>query len=316
MRMILSFYEVTRAADPTVTGDDLVLWRKDLKGAYNLISFRTEDVRCMATELIDENNPDETLIMVLFCGIFGWSGTPGAFHVVTRAIVPELRESVLGKVDMYLDDVIGITLRKYLRTTWLWRAVVADKDKDGRRLDVIGYTIDLYLQRLTIAHKNIQSTIHGYFSVDLEKPVSVKELERLASWGSRYKSICGHLRPFNKELYDAYAGRWPGVHVTRGRGGRSASGARSSWRWHSTRRDLLGRSNPLRCAWRGSWWRRMPLCGAPAVLARTVPNGVWGVRRRLSHRWSSGMIRCSKIWQSYRHDSWHPHHTQAGNPRL
>lgn len=194
------------------------MWKKDLKGAYNLITFRAEDVPLMATELVDENNPGETVIMVFLCGIFGWTGTPGAFSVVTRAIVFEVGRLVSGMVTMYVDDLIGVCLRRDLEhddaaatrvcTELLGDdAVATEKDENGRRLDAIGYTLDLDKERVTIAKKNFRNTIHGYFAVDLGTTVTVRALERLASWGSRYKSICAYLKPFNQALYDAYAGR-------------------------------------------------------------------------------------------------------------
>ena len=56
------------------------LWKLDLKGAYTLVSFRPEDVRLMAAEMDDDR------FIFFLCGVFGWTGMPAAFQVVTRAI--------------------------------------------------------------------------------------------------------------------------------------------------------------------------------------------------------------------------------------
>ena len=85
---------------------------------------------------------------------FGWAGTPAAFEVVTRAITWELHHSLQSDVMMYVDDIIGVGMANHIQTDLdLTRtvctsllgpsAVVDDKTEQGRRLDVIGYMIDL-----------------------------------------------------------------------------------------------------------------------------------------------------------------------------
>jgi hypothetical protein len=66
---------------------------------------------------------------------------------------------------MYVDDIIGVCFQQNLQsdlakcericTDLLGPAAVAtDKTEHGRRLDVIGYVIDLDTQRVSIARKN------------------------------------------------------------------------------------------------------------------------------------------------------------------
>ncbi len=50
--------------------------------------------------------------MIFFlCGIFGWSSTPASFQVITRALLFEFRKLVSGRVNSYVDDTIGISLK-------------------------------------------------------------------------------------------------------------------------------------------------------------------------------------------------------------
>ena len=211
--MILEYFE-----ESGCSWEELVLWKKDLRGAFNLISFRPADVPLMATELIDEQNPNETVVMVFLCGIFGWTGTPAAFHVVSGALQHELRPRLIGRALIYVDDLMGVCrLRDVVHDmdeadklcTGLLGpdAVADDKNECSRRLDTIGYTLDLDRMRATIARKNFRNTLYGFFSVDTTQLVPVRVLERLASWSSRYAFICRALRPFNKDLYTAFAGR-------------------------------------------------------------------------------------------------------------
>jgi hypothetical protein len=105
---IIEHYDEARVLDPTVHWSELVMFKMDLAGAYTLISFDPDDVPLMGFELTEER------VIFFLCGIFGWSGTPAAFQVVTRACLFELRKLVVGRVCMYVDDVICICLLRNL----------------------------------------------------------------------------------------------------------------------------------------------------------------------------------------------------------
>ena len=83
--MVGRFWKDAAARDPSLQYEDLRLWKMDLKGAYTLLSFRPEDVGLFGMLLTDN------LVYLQLAGIFGWSGTPAAFQVVTQAIAWELR---------------------------------------------------------------------------------------------------------------------------------------------------------------------------------------------------------------------------------
>ena len=119
---------------------------------------------------------------------------------------------------MYVDDVIGVcfesdltsdmALAKDICTSLLGPNAVADeKSETGRRLEVIGYTIDLTLKLVSIARKNFLTAVHGFMAIDLDGRISLKTMQKLASWGSRYGRICRLMRPFCGVLNRAIAGR-------------------------------------------------------------------------------------------------------------
>ena len=197
---------------------DWVLWKMDLRGAYNLIDFRVEDVRLMANEMTGG------LVIYHMCGQFGWTGTPSAFQVVTRAIMFELRRRIPGRCVMYVDDIIGICGRGEAEATLSTvkqivegllgegnpgednGAIASTKTEFGRRITAIGYDIDLDLMLVAIATKNVHKAAYGFLTVDTEHSVAVKVLERLASWASRYGGICTEMLPVTKHIYSEYSG--------------------------------------------------------------------------------------------------------------
>ena len=210
--MIHQFWMRTLATDPTADWTLLRIWKMDLKGAYTLLSFRPEDVGLFAMMLTGDT------VYFQIAGIFGWAGTPAAFQVVTRAIQWELLHRLKSSTIMYVDDIIGVCMLRDLETDLaLTRhtctdllgptAVADDKTETGRRLDVIGYVIDLDLQRVLIARKNHLSALHGFASVDLDGVMNLRTAQKLASWGSRYGKICRVMRPFCGALNRMIAGR-------------------------------------------------------------------------------------------------------------
>ena len=78
VQVILKFCTRAKEKDPTLQWSDLRLWNMDLRGAYQLISFRPPDAGLFGMELTSHIPPD--------CG-----STPAAFQVTTRAIQWELK---------------------------------------------------------------------------------------------------------------------------------------------------------------------------------------------------------------------------------
>jgi hypothetical protein len=106
--MILDLWEEILAGQPDASWSDLVMWKMDLKGAYTLVDVHPDEVGMFAQEMMDG------LMYFHLCGVFGWSCTPAAFQVVTRAVVWELRHKLKGKAVMHVDDILGICLRSQL----------------------------------------------------------------------------------------------------------------------------------------------------------------------------------------------------------
>ena len=210
--MICEFWAKTLAKDPSADWTLLRIWKMDLKGAYTLLSFRPEDAGLFAMLLTGN------LVYFQIAGIFGWAGTPAAFQVVTRAIQWELRHRLSSSTIMYVDDIIGVGMLSDIETDLaLTRdtctgllgptAVADDKTEVGRRLDVIGYVVDLDIQRVLIARKNFLNTLHGFVNVNVYGTMGLRTAQKLASWASRYGKICRVLRPFCGALNRLIAGR-------------------------------------------------------------------------------------------------------------
>lgn len=209
--MIYEFWVAAKERDPNRKWEEMRIWKMDLKGAYTLLSYRPEDVGLFAMLLTGE------VVYFQIAGIFGWSGTPAAFHVVTRAI-SWLRHALVGRALMFVDDIVGVCFAadleedlrrtKEICTDLLGPGSIADdKTEHGARLDMIGFTIDLTTQKVLISLKNFLAALHCFITIDVTKRIKLSVAQRLASWGTRYGKICRVMRPFCGALNRVTVGR-------------------------------------------------------------------------------------------------------------
>ena len=209
--MIMTFFSRAKKKDPEVKWEDLRLWKMDLRAAFTLLSVAPKN-----TPLFTMNLTGGLVILVL-CGLFGWTGTPFAFQVVTRAILYELLAVTLGALLMYVDDIMGVCFEKDLAaeqhsafdlcTRLLGpRAIAEDKTESGRKLVWIGYLVDLDKQLVNLSPRNFRKCFYSFFTVvvDGSAKVPVKTLERLASLAERYSDLYPHMRPFQRALYECH----------------------------------------------------------------------------------------------------------------
>ena len=130
---------------------------------------------------------------------------------VSRALLFELRRLLSGAVLIYVDDLMRVCWNNDLKselekarllcTTLLGPTAVSDaKTQSGRRLEIIGYLIDLDRGLVSIARKNFLKALYGFFQVDLESTVRLRVMQSFKSWSSRYSFICRFVRPFHTAL--------------------------------------------------------------------------------------------------------------------
>lgn len=216
-RMIIAYFERAKLEDTATQWEDIVILKKDLRGAFTLLFYEASGVNKLAMEMTEDR------VIIFICGIFGWTGTPAAFQVINRALVYEIKHAIKGDIIMYSDDILIVTSRKHLTSdsyitdnicTNLMgpNSVETSKTESGRLLSFIGYDIDLDMERITISERNILRTMYAFLTVDFSQPMKVKTMQKLASLASRSSKINSYMKPFVNVLYAEYAGR--GDHVS------------------------------------------------------------------------------------------------------
>jgi hypothetical protein len=215
--LITDFIIAETAADIEFNDDDIVLIKLDLQQAFTLIEFEADAVKHLAMEMSDDR------VIFFICGIFGWSGTPAAFQVYTRAILHELLHKLKGKALMYVDDIIIVTRKGNVHfdidvantvccNLLGNNAVEHKKTEFGRKIVAIGYEFDLDRGLVTLSPRNTHRTLYAFMSVDFDKTIKVSAMQKLASLSSRCSQINVYMKPYVKILYNEYAGR--GQHTS------------------------------------------------------------------------------------------------------
>ena len=197
--------------------EDVVLWKMDLKGAFMLLFVHPASV-CRLAFALDTDAAGEELTMLYHVGMFGWTGMPSAFYVISRVLQRLINAKISGSSLIYVDDIMGCCTAATLEQTLAQvRAVVVAllgpdavedrKTEFGRRLDFIGWEFNLDLRSVSIARHNFMKTLYGYVVCDETAPQSVRQIQRLASWSSRYSAVIRALKPFTADLFSAIRGR-------------------------------------------------------------------------------------------------------------
>lgn len=207
VRMIEDFI-----SERSLSYDDITLWKMDLKGAYTLLSFEGDDVPLVGAAL------DQDLAIFFLCGVFGWTGTPAAFQVVSRALRFQINEAIEGVIDIYVDDLCGVSTHSSVeadismagticKALFKSECIESSKTMSGRRVEFIGYVLDLDKKIVSVTERNFNRVIYGLCQLHSHSVVSKKLVQRFGSWISRYSVIFPVLKPFVRDIFASIHGR-------------------------------------------------------------------------------------------------------------
>jgi hypothetical protein len=95
-------------------------------------------------------------------------------------------------------------------------AVAEEKSAFGRILDLLGWTFDLNTRTVSASKRNLLKAINAFFNTDINGSVSLIEVERMASYASRYAVLSRPMKPYTAALH-ADAALFKGNHHARPR---------------------------------------------------------------------------------------------------
>ena len=210
--------EMITRQEARVGRDQVACWKIDLAGAFTLMFIHPDDVHLAAFELTDD------ISMFYITGFFGGTGTPASFQVISRVLGRHINSVISGEVKVYVDDIMGCCSKTEVEADMakaiqeceglLGEDSVADDKSEASlntgKLTWIGWEVNLTTWTVSIGKKNFLKTLYGFFTINEDDQISIKSVQRLASWASRYSTICRVLRPYTSNLYAETAGMYNG----------------------------------------------------------------------------------------------------------
>ena len=186
--------------------DNIILWKKDLKGAFNLLNYNPEFCRLFAFLLIDD------VVVIHLAGLFGWIGMPHAFQVLTKTLQALCRHIISGLCYWYVDDLMAVSHKNL----YINDSVIVDnkvqqllgdgsiahaKSQHDRCLEFLGWDFNLDTKTITLCARNMNKLVHVLFSFDPTEKISISHIQRMASLISRASILSRHLRPYTHALH-------------------------------------------------------------------------------------------------------------------
>ena len=184
----------------------LILWKKDLKGAFNLVNYNPAYCRLFAFPLSDG------LTVIHLAGLFGWIGMPHAFQVLTRSLQALCSYLIKGWCLWYVDDLMAVSpISTYVKDSAIvdekvqhllgQGSIAAKKSQCARALEFLGWYIDLDTKTVTLCERNLHKLLHALFCFDIADKISIALIQRIASLVSRTSLLSRHMRPYTHELH-------------------------------------------------------------------------------------------------------------------
>lgn len=234
---VANIIQMILRAEKLFGADNLVLFKEDIKGFYQLCWFRPSDVHLMAFQVFTSSatsgqkprrgsgKAPPSMVCFSLAGNFGWAALPMAMEVITRLLRVIVGIAIFGFMCMYVDDLIMVS------TLANWRQdrdnaiqaienllgpnshapeksdSTASTGKSSRHLDVLGWNIDLSTRLVSMSLDNHQRTLSWFLEVNVSLPLSLERRERLCSLAERYSLVYPELRVLMYFMYSMLGGK-------------------------------------------------------------------------------------------------------------
>ena len=180
--------------------DHIILWKKDLKGAFNLLNYNPDYCKWFAFPLTGD------IVVIHLAGLFGWIGMPHAFQVLTRVLQKLCRHLISDLCYWYVDDLMAVSpTTLYINDSELvdsnvqqllgQGSIASTKSQHDRCLEFLGWDFNLDTRTITLCARNMNKLVHALFSFHPTERISISHVQRLASLISRTSILSKHMRP-------------------------------------------------------------------------------------------------------------------------
>ena len=186
------------------------IFKEDEVGAFGQFNYDARDCRYVTFPFAPG------YVLVYMTGMFGWSGSPFVFGVLTRAILRQIRRHIHAhsKARMYCDDVMvfaGVTVAdadqihsvNVMEGTFGPNTTCPKKKCPPKsKGELIGWYLDLDRATLRPNDKGIDNLTRAFMSLSERQVLKRREYQVLASLACRYSRGLRGMRPFVRAFFN------------------------------------------------------------------------------------------------------------------
>lgn len=192
----------------------LQLWKEDVVGAFGQFNYTAESACLFAFKIDDE------LALLQHTGMFGWTGSPYAFGVFSRALQRVASLRISGRTLVYVDDFMGISpsrratedqlsIQSLLTEVFGSGAVNPAKSfQPSHCQEFLGWHINLLEASIRPSDRAIRKLLFCFFGVSSSRGqrVPLAQIQRLASLSYRYSQGIVGMTSFVYPFFEATKG--------------------------------------------------------------------------------------------------------------
>jgi hypothetical protein len=188
------------------------LLKSDIRSAFAQFLYHCESARLLTFDI------GEGLVFIYLVGLFGWTGSPQVFGILTRAIVRLIYKRLAAKrsiaeSDGYCDDFISFApVQEAQATHLIVNTAIEDTCGSGQVCpkkdvppclegDVLGYWINILTEDLRPNQKGINSLAKAFLLKPKIGLYTTKQYQSMASLACRYSRVLKGFRPMVSPLY-------------------------------------------------------------------------------------------------------------------
>ena len=186
---------------------DCRVFKDDISSAFCQFNINSQSAKRLCVIL-------QGLLFVFIVGLFGWAGAPIVFGLLSRALERFLQQRLPRCcIRLYVDDIMSLALKdeaveiqalvkEFAESVFGPDSVEPTKScPPSTKQTLIGWTVDLYTESIRPSDRGINKILFAFFAVELDKKVTLRLCQVLASLAQRYSLCLKGMRCFVQPLH-------------------------------------------------------------------------------------------------------------------
>ena len=199
--------------------EDCRVFKDDISAAFCQFNINKQSAKLLCVIL-------QGLLFVFMVGLFGWTGAPIVFGLLSRALERLLRLKLPRCcISLYVDDIMTLALAEEALAMQTQVQLIAESVFGSGSIErkkscppsliqtIIGWTVNLKQESIRPSDRGIKKILFAFFAVDINEKVSLHLCQVLASLAQRYSLCLKGMRCFVQPLHHMTSKFTNNIHV-------------------------------------------------------------------------------------------------------